>query len=101
MGNQGDKCIKPSTNLSRDGKQIWIFIPAQLGCLSGRMTILSPSSQTVNPDCNKEADVTLINALVRTHRWNRWLAKGKSGSVKKIATEEVVICPSYISHILC
>ena len=92
--------MNPSINLSRDGKLIQIFIPAQLGRHSGRKTILSPTGQPVNPDRNTEADVTLINALVRAHRWNRWLAKGKYGSVKEIATDKGISSPSYASRIL-
>jgi len=92
--------MKPTINLSRDGKLIQIFIPAQLGRHSGRKTILSPTGQPVNPDRNTEADVTLINALVRAHRWNRWLAKGKYGNVKKIAADEGITSPSYASRIL-
>ena len=92
--------MNPSINLSRDGKLIQIFIPAQLGRHSGRKTILSPTGQPVNPDRNTEADVTLINALVRAHRWNRWLVKGKYGSVKEIAADEGISSPSYASRIL-
>ncbi len=39
--------MKPAINLSRDGKRIQIFIPAQLGRHSGRKTILSPTGQPV------------------------------------------------------
>lgn len=92
--------MKPSINLSRDGKLIRIFIPARLGRHSGRKTILSPTGQPVNPDRNTEADVTLINALVRAHRWNRWLAKGKYGSVKELAAAEGITSASYASPIL-
>ena len=92
--------MRPNINLSRDGKLIQIFIPAQLGRHSGRKTILSPTGQPVNPDRNTEADVTLINALVRAHRWNRWLARGKYGSVKEIAADEGITSPSYASRIL-
>ena len=92
--------MKPSINLSRDGKLIRIFIPAQLGRHSGRKTILSPTGQPVNPDRNTEADVTLINALVWAPRWNRWLAKGKYESVKEITADEGITSPSYASRIL-
>lgn len=92
--------MNPSINMSRDGKLIQIFIPAQLGRHSGRKTILSPNGQPVNPDRNTEADVTLINALVRAHRWNRWLARGKYDSVKEIANDEGITSPSYASRIL-
>lgn len=88
--------MNPTINLSRDGKLIQIFIPAQLGRHSGRKTILSPTGQPVNPDRNAEADATLTNVLVRAHRWNRWLAKGKYGSVKEIATEEGIGSPAML-----
>ncbi len=87
-------------NLSHDGKLIRIFIPAQLGRHSGRKTILSPTGQPVNPDRNIEADVTLINALVRAHRWNRWLVTGKYANVKAIAADEGITSPSYASRVL-
>ncbi len=62
--------------------------------------MLSPTGQRVNPARNTEAAVTLINALVRAHRWNHWLAKGKYASVKEIATDEGITSPSYVSRIL-
>ena len=77
-----------------------IFIPTRLGHHSGRKTVLSPTGQPVNPDRNTEADVTLINALVRAHRWNRWLASGNYESVKEIAADEGITRPSYASRIL-
>ncbi|MEW8315479.1 MAG: hypothetical protein AB2669_02665 [Candidatus Thiodiazotropha endolucinida] len=92
--------MKPTINLSREGNMIQIFIPAQLGRHSGRKTILSPTGQPVNPDRNEEADVTLLNALIRAHRWNRWLVKDKYGSIKEIATNEGITSPSYASRIL-
>ena len=92
--------MKPTINLSRDGKLIRIFIPAQLGRHSGRKTILSPTGQPINPDRNTEADVTLINALVRAHRWNRWFAKGEYETVKEIAADVGITSPSYASRVL-
>jgi len=87
-------------NKSCDGKLIQILIPAQLGRHSGRKTILSPTGQPVNPDCNEEADVTLLNALIRAHRWSRWLARSKHESGKDLAADEGITSPSYASRIL-
>ena len=42
----------------------------------------------------------MINALVRAHRWNRWLAQGKYASVKEISIDEGITSPSYASRIL-
>jgi hypothetical protein len=92
--------MKPSINLSHDGRLIQIFIPAQLGRRSGRKAILSPTGQPVNLDRDMEADVTLINALVRAHRWNGWLTQGRYRDVKEIATQEGITSPSYASRIL-
>lgn len=92
--------MKPTINLSREGNMIQIFIPAQLGRHSGRKTILSPTGQPVNPDRNEDADVTLLNALIRAHRWSRWLKEGKVDSVKEIAKHEGITSPSYASRIL-
>ena len=92
--------MRPRINLSRDGKRIEIFIPARLARNAGRKTILSPTGQPVNPDRNEEADVTLLNALVRAHRWNRWLARGKYESVKELAAAEGISSASYASRIL-
>jgi hypothetical protein len=54
----------------------------------------------VNLGHNTEASITLINARFRANRWNRWLAKGKYGSVKGIATNEGISSPSNASRIL-
>ena len=56
--------------------------------------------QSVNQDRNTEAAVRLINALVRAHRWNRWLAEAKYESVKEIAADEGITSSRYASHIL-
>ena len=80
--------MNPTINLSREGNLIQIFIPAQLGRHSGRKTILSPTGQPV------------LNALIRAHRWNRCLVKGKYSSINDIATDEGIRSPSYASRIL-
>ncbi len=92
--------MKSSINLSRNGKLIRVFIPARLGRHSGRKIMLSPTGQPVNPDRNTDADAALIYALVRAHRWNRWLAIGKYDSVKEIAIDEGITSASYASRIL-
>ena len=92
--------MKPTINLNREGDLIQIFIPAHLGRHSGKRTILSPTGQPVNSDRNEDADVTLLNALIRAHRWSRWLNKGKYSNVNQIAAEEGIRSPSYASRIL-
>lgn len=92
--------MKPTINLSSDGKRIRIFIPTRLGRRSGRKILLSPTGRPLNPDRDLEADVTLINSLVRAHRWNRWLTQGRYRDVKAIATDEGITSPSYASRLL-
>lgn len=92
--------MKPTINLSSDGKRIRIFIPTRLGRRSGRKILLSPTGRPLNPDRDLEADVTLINSLVRAHRWNRWLTQGRYRDVKEIATDEGITSPSYASRLL-
>jgi hypothetical protein len=92
--------MKPSINLSRYGRLIQIFIPARLGRRSGRKAILSPTGQPVNLDRDMEADVRLINALVRARRWNGWLTQGRYRDVKEIAAQEGITSSSYASRIL-
>lgn len=92
--------MKPTINLSSDGKRIRIFIPTRLGRRSGRKILLSPTGRPLNPDRDLEADATLIHALVRAHRWNRWLTQGRYRDVKEIATDEGITSPSYASRLL-
>jgi hypothetical protein len=47
-----------------------------------------------------EADVTLFNALVRAHRWNRWLTQGHDHDVREIAADEGITSPSYAARFL-
>ncbi len=88
------------STLSADGSVIQIFISAKLGRHAGHKMILSPTGQPVNPDRNDHADATLVNALVRAHRWNKWLAEGKYKDVKTLAAAEGITSPSYASRIL-
>ena len=88
------------TTLSPDGSTIRIFIPATFGRHAGRKTILSPNGQAVNRDRTESFDATLVNALVRAHRWNRWLEQGKYADIKELATAEGITSPSYASRIL-
>lgn len=54
----------------------------------------------MNHDRNPETDATLLNALIRAHRWHRWLEAGTFASVKEIADHEGICSPSYASRIL-
>lgn len=90
----------PETTLSPDGSTIRIFIPAKLGRHAGRKLILSPEGQPVNRDRTDSFDATLVNALVRAHRWNRWLEQGKYTDIKELAAAEGITSPSYASRIL-
>jgi hypothetical protein len=88
------------TTLSPDGTTIQIFIPMKLGRQSGCKMILSPTGQPVNPDRNESVDSTLVTALIRAHRWSRWLSEGRYDNIKALAAAEGMTSPSYTSRIL-
>jgi hypothetical protein len=88
------------TTLSPDGSTIRIFIPARLGRHAGRKTILSPEGGPVNRDRTESFDATLVNALVRAHKWNRWLDQGNYADIKELAAAEGITSPNYASRIL-
>ena len=88
------------TTLSPDGSTIRIFIPARLGRHAGRKLILSPDGGPVNRDRTESFDATLVNALVRAHKWNRWLEQGRYPDIKELAAAAGISSPSYASRIL-
>ena len=88
------------TTLSPDSSTIRIFIPARLGRHAGRKLILSPEGGPVNRDRTENFDATLVNALVRAHKWNRWLEQGRYADIKELAAAEGITSPSYASRIL-
>ena len=65
-----------------------------------KLRLIAPTNACLSKLCQGVWDVTLINALVRAHRWNRWLARGKYKGVKAIAADEGITSPSYASRIL-
>ncbi len=92
--------MKPTINLSSDGKTIDIFIPMELKRQGCRKTILSPRGQVINPDRDEEQDRSLLFALVRAHRWNRELVAGEVATVKELAERENLGASGYVSKIL-
>ena len=94
------KLTNVETTVSPDGSTIRIFIPAIFGRHAGRKTILSPDGHAVNRDRTESFDATLANALVRAHKWNRWLDQGKYADIKDLAAAEGITSPSYASRIL-
>lgn len=88
------------TTVSPDGSTIRIFIPARLGRHAGRKLILSPEGGPVNRDRTESFDATLVNALVRAHKWNRWLEQERYADIKELAAAEGITSPSYASRIL-
>ncbi len=63
-------------------------------------TTLSPDGRPVNQGRWGNADATLVKALVRPHRCNRWLAEGRCSNVRALAAAEGITRPGYASRIL-
>ena len=98
--NTKDKQEKTSIDISQDNEIIYISIPIKLSRKSGRKNIITPEGVTLNQDRDIEADSTLREALLKAHKWNHWLDKGKYQTVKEMAEVEGITSPSYASRIL-
>ena len=103
-GNQPDPANEKFTpvafKLSNNSEIIHLFTPASLGRKSARKTIINPTGKPVNQDRNLEADSTLLNALIKAHRWQRGLARGQYKDIKDIAAQDKVKSSVYVSRII-
>jgi len=86
--------------LSNNSEVIHLFIESSLGRKSARKTIISPEGKPINKDRNYEADAKLLNALIKAHRWQRGLAKGKYKDIKDIAMQEDINSSVYVSRVI-
>jgi hypothetical protein len=98
--NAKDKQENTTIDISQDNEIIHISIPIKLSRKSGRKNIITPEGVTLNQDRDIEADSTLREALLKAHKWNHWLDKGKYQTVKEMAEVEGITSPSYASRIL-
>jgi hypothetical protein len=72
-----------------DVETLTIRIPMQLQRRGGRKLIMTPEGATLPPP-KPRRDETLINALVRAHRWRREIESGRAKSITDLAEQEGV-----------
>ena len=75
-----------------------IRIPIRLQRRGGRKLIMTPDGAPV-PSAKPRRDETLINALVRAHRWRRRIESGRAKSITDLAEHEGVTV-AYVCRLL-
>jgi hypothetical protein len=75
-----------------------IRIPIRLQRRGGRKLIMTPEGVAV-PAPKPRRDETLINALVRAHRWRRQIESGRAKSITDLAEHEGVTV-AYVCRLL-
>ena len=75
-----------------------IRIPIRLQRRGGRKLIVTPEGLKV-PQRRPAPDQTLINALVRAHRWRRRIESGRAKSITDLAEQESVT-DAYVCRLL-
>ena len=75
-----------------------IRIPMRLQRRGGRKLIMTPEGVAA-PARKPSRDETLIKALVRVHRWRRWIESGKAKSITDLAEQERVTV-AYVCRLL-
>ena len=72
-----------------DINTLTIRIPIRLQRRGGRKLIMTPESLAA-PARRPSRDETLVKALVRAHRWRRWIESGRAKSITDLAEQEGV-----------
>jgi hypothetical protein len=75
-----------------------VRVPLQIRRRGGRKVVEVPKGLAQEPR-KADADLTLIKAIARAHRWQRMLEDGVYATMRELATAEK-ISPSYISRLL-
>jgi hypothetical protein len=75
-----------------------IRIPMRLQGRGGRKLIMTPEGAAM-PMPKRRRDETLVNALVRAHRWRRRIESGQAGSITDLAEQECVTV-AYVCRLL-
>jgi hypothetical protein len=75
-----------------------IRIPIRLQRRGGRKLIMTPGG-TAAPTQKPRRDETLVNALIRAHRWRRKIESGRAKSITDLAEQEGVT-DAYVCRLL-
>src|SRR5918994_7177642 len=87
-----------SDRKSHEIETLTIRIPIRLQRRGGRKLIMAPEGAAV-PVPKPRRDDTLINALVRAHRWRRKIESGQAKSITDLAEQEGVTV-AYVCRLL-
>ena len=71
-----------------------IRIPIRLQRRGGRKLIMTPDGAPV-PSTKPRRDETLVNTLVRAHRWRRQIESGRVKSITDLAEQRASRSPSF------
>jgi hypothetical protein len=82
-----------------DGDRLVVRIPMRFHRRGGRKRIVAPDGSELTPATKPQPDSTLVKALARAWRWQRFLDEGIYASVSEIGDAEN-ISKSYVSRIL-
>ncbi len=86
-------------NLRLEDNNIVIQIPVTFSRKFGRRWMIVPPSNGVPIVRKPKHDDTLLKALTRAHRWERWIETGRVKNTEALA-EDQKINSSYVSRIL-
>lgn len=86
-------------NTRLEDKNIVIQIPVTFARQFGRRWMIVPPSNGAPIARKARHDDTLLKALTRAHRWERWLETGRFKNVEALADNQK-INSSYVSRIL-
>ena len=88
-----------SDRTSHEIETLTIRIPIRLQRRGGRKLIMTPEGATAAPAPKPRRDETLIEALVRAHRWRRRIENGQAKSITDLAEQEGVT-DAYVCRLL-
>jgi hypothetical protein len=85
--------------LSKDGRTITVHIPITLRHQGGRKQVVTPAGATPWIPAPSRIDNTMVEAIVRAHRWRDMLESGDYATVRDLAKAEA-INESYLGRVL-
>ena len=86
-------------NMRLEDNNIVIQIPVTFSRKFGRCWMIVPPSEGAPIVRKPKHDATLLKALTRAHRWERWIETGRIKNTEALA-EDQKINSSYVSRIL-
>jgi hypothetical protein len=82
-GGQGAKY--PGLTVTRDADAVVVRIPVRFYRRNGRQMVLTQGGDALQPEPGREANVKLISALAKAHRWQEQLESGQYAGPEDLA----------------